>query len=298
MRNKEEEKSGEKEEKATFPSQLKRKVLKEKKEKNSSPFIYLGYFLLVVALCILTAFTFRMIFLYKKSTFSTTSYSVLIKNKNPYIVSYNKELGRISYINLINFKPGSKTLQSLTYGVPLDGEVDTSVDIGSESFSTFPALVSFLVNQFSSRFTGLTILDLSNLIISTQSVPKNAIFASSVKITQDKTVEGLSQDDIYDAFKDSSIIEEALSVEVINATDVKGLAGGVSQILKNAGCNVIVVSSADSKTHSQLEAIRKSKTLERISHVLGIKAVLVEDLKSSADIRVIVGEDFVKNGDF
>lgn len=290
-----EKEAGKNEEKVTFPSQLKKRVLKEKKEKPSNSFLYLGYFLVIVFLCILVAFSLRMIFLYKKSTFNTSSYVLLVRNKSPYIVSYNKMLDKISYINLEGFKDGNKIKQSLLYSFPLDGELQTPADINPENFSTFLSLTSFLLSQFNSSFTGLTILDVSNLIISSQSVPRTAIALKQVKITKDGTVEGMSPDEIYDAFKDLDIIDEALSIEVINATDVEGLAGNVSQVLKNTGCNVITITSADSKDKSEIIATHKSKTIERLSHILGIQYSIVKNLRSSADIRVVIGEDFVKS---
>lgn len=290
-----EKEPGKKEEKVTFPSQLKKRVSKEKKEKTSNSFLYLGYFVVIVFLCILVAFTLRMIFLYKKSTFNTSSYVVLVKNKSPYIVSYNKMLNKISYINLEDFKEGNKIKQSLSYSFPLDGELETTAEVNPENFSSFFSLTSFLLSQFNSKFTGLTILDVSNLIISSRSVPRNAIFSKSVKTAKDGTLEGMPTDEIYDVFKDLDIIDEALSVEVINATDVEGLAGNVSQVLKNAGCNVITVTSSDPKNKSQLIAAGKSKTIERLSHILGIQYEIVKSLHSSADIRIVIGEDLVKS---
>lgn len=297
MKEKTEKEVLKKPEKVTFPSELKKRVKTEKKASTSNPFLYLGYFLLIVGLCIAIAFSLRMVFLYKKSTFSTTSYSVLINNKkNPFIVSFNKELQKISFIELENFEQGNKIKESLYYGVPLDGEIEAAVDVAPPNFSSYGSLFTFLINQFNARFSGLTILDISNVILSSQSVPRTGITIDKMSVSKDSKTEGLTQEELYDIFKDSNIIDEALSVEVINATEVKGLAGTVSQVLKNTGCNVISVSSGDVQKSSKISVLKKTKTAERLSHILGIQLSTVESLRSSADIQIVIGEDFVKQG--
>lgn len=263
-------------------------------EESWGVFAYLGYFLAIVGICILIALVARFIFVYKKSTFTSDGYAVLVSSRNPFIASYEASAKKITYLELKNYRDGDRIKESLALGFPLDGYVKTPVDVSSQNFSKYSAMLSFFFRQFQSKFDNTTILDVSKLISSSMSVSKKDVEAKTVIISQDGA-EGITSDEIYSAFKDSDVINEGLSIEVINATSAEGLAGRVGQIIKNTGGNVISVNSQEGQKTSRLLSTRSSKTLTRISHLLGIVPAIVKDLNSQADIRIVLGEDFIKH---
>ncbi|MGE5041383.1 MAG: LytR C-terminal domain-containing protein [Candidatus Levyibacteriota bacterium] len=292
----EETESSEKE-KEPQKERKKRKVRKPKAaeaEVSNSPLVYLGYFVVVVTICVLIALVARFIFIYQKSTFTSDGYAILIESQKPFIASYGSMSKRLTFLELKNFQEGDRIKESLDLGLPLDGAIKTPVDVSSENFSSYSLMVNMFFRQWSTRFENTTILDLFKLISSSMSVNKKDVEAKTVILSKDGA-EGLTQDEIYDSFKDTDVINEGLSIEVINATDVEGLAGRAAAVIKNTGGNVISVTSEDPQKASQLIAANNSKTLVRISHLLGITPTINKTFSSQADVRVILGEDFAKN---
>jgi len=101
-----------------------------------------------------------------------------------------------------------------------------------------------------------------------------------------------------EAFKDKVIREEALSLQILNATDHFGLAQDVSLFLERAGARVVRVADADEGRKTCLikaiEEVKESYTLSWLRYVFGCQVVSEKEDEERAQITMIVGEEYWK----
>lgn len=278
------------------PSTPKKHVFvnEDKSQKAPSTLPYILYFFTAVLICIVIALAVRFLFTFRNSTFSTPAYSVLVSNDNPYIAVLDTNAKRVSLVEIENLPSKSRVKNSVELGVPIDGHVKA----GENSFSkeTFPSLSVFIASflrPWIYGYDGMTSLDAAKVLRSAMGISKKDIVEKSVSF-KDGEIEGLSESELYDIFKDSTIIDEQMSIEVVNATSQEGLAGNVGILLKNTGGNVVSVSSAPDKEKSSIVAQSPSVTLTRMSHILGITPTIQENFASISDIKIVLGRDFAK----
>lgn len=294
-------KSTENHELDVMPVQKKRSVKKnsdltqEKVKSKKTNIHYLLYFTVVVLVCILSALIFRIVLTVKNSTFSTPSYSVLISSESPFLVSVDTDSKKLSIIEIDKKNSRSRLQKSMELKVPVDARL--SKKSGSVQVSDFPSggfLLSVLSRPWEYEFEGMTPLDAFKLTQYALGIQEKDIIRHNISISSDGELHGIEAQELYDVFKDPIIINEQQSIEVINGTGQEGLAGQVSLLIKNSGGNVVSVGSAQDTAYSVLTANKKSHTLDRISHMLGIPPVVDENFASISDIKITLGQDFVK----
>lgn len=98
-------------------------------------------------------------------------------------------------------------------------------------------------------------------------------------------------------FSDRRVRDEALKIEILNATKYGGVANEVARLLDNTGGVVIGINNAEvksqkSKIKSQDEKIKNSYTVKKLEKILGIETEAGEMTDSRADILIILGEDY------
>jgi hypothetical protein len=97
-------------------------------------------------------------------------------------------------------------------------------------------------------------------------------------------------------FTDSQIVNEGLTVIVINATNEQGLAGEVGRLIKNSGANLIATEDGDqnysqSVFYVKSDSVEKSYTLNKLTKVYNISKIEKKaDLE--ADLELVIGKDF------
>lgn len=260
--------------------------------KPKSTLIYLLYFFVIVFVCIVIALSARLFFSIKSSTFTTSSYSVLIKNESPFLIVLDTDNKKLSILELKNVS-SSKTGDSLSYKVPIDGVLSVKdTGLSAASFPKISFLLKTLFRPWEYTYEGMTSWDAVRVTQAALSIPKKETERYTVSLSKDGEIEGITQESLYDIFKDTLIINDQISVEVVNATSTEGLAGSVGQVIKNTGGNVVSVASAKNLKRSRLIGSEKSKTLVRLSHILGIPYTIDENFSSISDIQVVLGEDF------
>lgn len=262
-------------------------------KKEHSPLFFLSFFLLFVGMCIGIAFVVRFFFLVKKSTFSTSSYSILIVSQNPFIVVLDKTSPKLNIVSVPVKIQNNRVKEGLSLGIPIDGEILASTqDISKNSFPDTMLLASLIFRPWSYSYQDMTVIDSVRFTFSSLSISQKNASYYAMKLSKTGDIEGVSSTQLYDIFKDPEIINEQVSIEIINATSMQGLAGSVGQVLKNIGCNVVSITSADEKNSSRIIANNPSVTLTRVSHVLGIPSDVDPSYHGIADMRIILGQDF------
>lgn len=96
---------------------------------------------------------------------------------------------------------------------------------------------------------------------------------------------------------DTQVRDEALSIEVLNATDFSGLANEFSRMATNLGGSVVVIGNSNSKQQMsnikyQKKELVKNYTLQKLEKILGVRAEVGERGESRADLLIIIGENF------
>lgn len=102
---------------------------------------------------------------------------------------------------------------------------------------------------------------------------------------------------IHQEIFDQEVSQEGLTVAVLNASGVNGMANDISRLISNLGIEVRLVSNLATQNKSEVVISQKSqketRTLKKIIGSLGIDTVRVGDiLEQRSDIVVIIGRDY------
>ncbi|OIP03050.1 hypothetical protein AUK18_02625 [Candidatus Beckwithbacteria bacterium CG2_30_44_31] len=102
---------------------------------------------------------------------------------------------------------------------------------------------------------------------------------------------------VHQEIFDQEVSQEGLTVAVLNASGVDGVANDISRLISNLGIEVRLVSNLAAQERSEVVISQKSqkdtKTLKKIIGSLGIDTVRVGDiLEQRSDMVVIIGRDY------
>jgi len=118
--------------------------------------------------------------------------------------------------------------------------------------------------------------------------PKMIHGQSMIELDSDRVREAISR----------VLLGQGLSVEVLNGTEVNGLAARVAARLEEAGCEITQVANAAEKSDTTLVISRRggSRRAERVASWIGMGVISVQpEGDSLADVTVIVGRDLTTN---
>ena len=102
---------------------------------------------------------------------------------------------------------------------------------------------------------------------------------------------------VHQEIFDQEVSQEGLTVAVLNASGVDGVANDISRLISNLGIEVRLVSNLAAQERSEVVISQKgqkdTKTLKKIIGSLGIDTVRVGDiLEQRSDMVVIIGRDY------
>lgn len=253
-----------------------------KKAKGNLNFAY-AFFLFVAGLIVLSLF-FRGIIFIKDSKFDGASHFTLeaynVVTKKIQLISFSPRNSTIGILTLEGLDP--KTLD-----IPVDATINfkNTFNRGNLSASLFKTISDFKDEK------QINFIDSLRLFIFAKTVKDTSISEKSLD-SQTDTVDVNSI--ISSLFIDSQISDEKLNIQVINSTNVFGLGNRLANYISNMGGNVILVSTGDEKKESEIEFVKDSYTVQKLSSILGFKTVRTQK-KSLPDIIIIIGDDSLKN---
>lgn len=98
-------------------------------------------------------------------------------------------------------------------------------------------------------------------------------------------------------FSDQSVLDEELTIEILNATEKPGLANAVARMVKNLGAELINTGDADERRDNTLlisknKNITQSYTWRRLNKIFSIKNWQI-DKQAEAEITLILGKDTI-----
>lgn len=269
------------------------KLVKEKREGNG---FYLVIFFVIFISALLIASVFKVVNLYKSSYFITNSYTLLVSANDPYILRLDTERRNLSILHIKNgnLNPQHITDSSIQAAVPIHASIvieDYEVsDIKKLLSST--EMLKFII-QGDITLNQLNEFDVVKFMHLASKVPTDNITIKEIdNYTEYDSGDILNQiqDELYELFRDPDVINERVSIEIVNATSTNGLATSISQMLENGGYNIVAIRSGNT-LESQIQTnIGDSETLKHITKIFPYP-VKPPEKNSVSDIRIIVGAD-------
>jgi len=104
---------------------------------------------------------------------------------------------------------------------------------------------------------------------------------------------------LHEQVFNQKLAEESLSVAVLNASGIDGVANSISRLASNLGVEVRLVSNAPLQEFSEIKMseskLKSSMTVKNISQALGINFIEVVDiLEYRSDVVIVIGQDYTK----
>lgn len=244
-------------------------------------------FCAIVVLLIIISLVIRFFIVFKNSKYDGNArFTVAIVEKKSFrIFSFDPGSNQIAVLTVGGKVPAEPPQRSV--GAPIDGTVTVldQLTIPSEPEN---ALFTIITHPTQTR-NDITGVDLIRLYwfaktVSAKNVQEERITLPGSENDIDKTVSRL--------LEDTHIIDDNLSIEIVNGTDIPGMATRLERIISNAGGNVVAVSSSHEieRTSKIFYYQKPSYTEAKLQHMLGYPA-FVTKTQGIADIKIIIGKD-------
>lgn len=261
-----------------------------KKDKNNLGLALL--FSTLVAFLMLLAISLKIAAVFARSSFDGSHrFNVFLTSDKPGVISFSPDEKNIAYLTINTNAPLDKIGAVLK--IPIDGKIEAKGESDSNDVEETMHNVLLHPKSFS---TSLTVIDIARLWFFTKSLPKHAFIKKTISLPRNQDlINELEIDKIVaELFNDKAITEEKLSIQIVNATGVSGLANRATRLISNMGGNVVLLSTAeDSIATSEILYIgEKTYTVEKLSSVLGI-ALKESKTAQLSDIIIIIGKDKV-----
>ena len=98
-------------------------------------------------------------------------------------------------------------------------------------------------------------------------------------------------------FSDKSVLDEGLTVSVLNGSNITGLANQAGRLVKNLGCQLVNTSDADKQVDKSAilyknKELKNSYTLKRLVKAFEVKEVR-QDSQIEPEIVLLIGKDVI-----
>lgn len=221
------------------------------------------------------------------------------------VISFAPDTNSISVlkVSLVN-RGEDSSVKELNVGSILKIPVDANITLDESSKNLFSVSENKEVNPAIQKMflsyrdlkTNLTIFDAVRIWIFTKQIPSHAVIIKnvSVSLTEEARIEEniIANRLVSQFFVDSSLMQEKVSIQIINGTGVLGLGNRLSKFITNMGGNVVAVSTADKITeNSEISYFGKETyTLSKLSRILGLQATEMQKMAIS-DVTITLGKD-------
>ncbi len=264
--------------------------MKSRVKTENNSISYLKIFAFFLILLIILSYLIRFVKIVQTSTLNSHAFNILVKDKNTYLVNIDKDQKRVSVISIkdLNENFSSKKNAGIAIEIPIDSVIFTK-ETENNFKRDFFSFNNLIFNSKNLTLNGLNRFDLVRIYFYSK------LYSSNLK-EESVSINDLSQGDIsgkiYDLLKDNIVVNEKISIEIINSSDVDGVGLKVSHMLKNVGFNVISITTADPANSSKIiSRIDGNETLNRLESILGLPIEREKD-SGVADISIVIGKDY------
>lgn len=235
---------------------------------------------------------FNVLLLHKDNRFDVVSFSPNTKTASILKVQVkNKEKEMVKKLNI------SRLLQ-----IPIDGVVDSTnvKQIVSFNENIDSSLGMILLNSRNLK-TNLTFIDFFRLWILSKNIPSHEVKIKEITVSLplNKEEEILIDKICSQIFIDNIMVEEKVSIQIINGTGVLGLGNRLAKFITNMGGNVVLVSTADEIIdNSEIDYFdEKTYSYKKLKQVLNFKENKMEK-EGIADLIIIIGKNSLADLNF
>ncbi len=107
-----------------------------------------------------------------------------------------------------------------------------------------------------------------------------------------KSLTDVQRDEIFASiFQDEKIIQEGITIQIINNTQEQGIGNRFARIVSNIGGNIVLVSTGAENIKSGVYSSVTSYTSRRLSEALNFPGIKGK-MGGIADITVVIGNDY------
>ena len=255
---------------------------------------YLIIFFLLFILAIGIALGIRGLNLYQSSQFITNSFTVLITAEEPYIIRLDSRQDTLSILHIKDALLDTQhlTKASIDAAVPIQASI-TLVDGEIENIDQVLSVGAILrqIAQGKVQLTGMNEFDVVKFMYLAKKVPHENISRKEIEdYIANTAVLGQIEEDLYELFRDPTVINERISIEVVNATQISGLATTVSHMLENGGYNVVAIRSEDTQKSVIQSSLSDSVTLTQLKQTFPFP-IAARSENAVSDIKIVIGTD-------
>lgn len=275
--------------------------MKNKKVKKYNHFNLLVLFVIFVSLTLIISSIIKIISSVKESKFQGDYFNLIVKNKNYYIININKITNTVSVVEVKNNTDSSmdKNKLGLNFSIPINAMIVYKNESGFKDikdFFNFRTAYFMFLQTSGYTLVGMNKVDVLKVYLGGAFVSSDNYKVKLYGSVLGETNENLPgiNNDIYELFKDNNIINEEVSIQVVNSSGIDGMGSRVASMLRNIGFNVVSVITDDEKRMSKIISLYKDNyTIKSLAGFFKIPIEYTDEI-SVADINIIIGKDFVK----
>lgn len=261
---------------------MKRNAAQGRNKSLKTFFFYAG----IVLFVIIISLTLKAYHIVTKSVFDGNNQFIiaLIKGSEvKEVLSFDPHQETVSLLH-IRGKPLPVSSLGSTLGVAANSLVQTTTD--AEFTKNPTALLTDMLVKPQRFSTSLTIYDSLRLLLLAQ---QKEVHERSIQLPREQeTLDPLMQE----LFKDKTVSDEDMTIQIINASGVPGLANRLERVLTNKGANVISLRTAHSNLDKSTIAFYgdASVTVDNLLNLLHFSTTQM-NREGVANIIITIGED-------
>ncbi len=271
-----------------------------KKLPNKPNGFYLAVFFVIFVCLIVISLCIRGVKNFQDSQLQGNAWNILIQADDMYVLRIDQKEKKMVAMQIQDTSPLDYDLFRLSarVGIPLHGAVIFKENVSFQNFTKeFLSMGNLLSLLFTGKaeFVRMNESDMLKLYIAAKKTKKNQRVQRVVKnYLDDSRIMDQINDQLYELFKDVNVINERTSIEVINATNVSGLAREVAQMLETGGYNIVAIRSGDAQPSAINLAIDENITVKNLKMIFPFQ---VKEQKKTpiADVSIVIGSDILKD---
>lgn len=251
-------------------------------------FIYAVVVLVLIALSL----TWKAVLIFQQSKYTDQHFTLAVaqEDKVKEILIFNPQDSSMSVVMIKDSVIPLGALAQKT-AILTDGKINITDKNYSLTDKDVPDILFDVALRYPTVKTDITIFDVLRLGFYAKNLPPNK------QILEEVTSAQLSEDlqlqkTLITLFSDERVATENISVQVINATGVPGIAQRLEKVLTLQGANVVAVTTAQKKeSRSQIKYYgSETYTLAKINKMLEFPVSTLAN-ETIADIVIIIGEN-------
>lgn len=260
-------------------------------KENITSFFYLKIFILLVIVTIIGAVIYRVGSEITGASFKNNSFSVLIVSKDSKIIYVDKRSRSATFLavgDVERFVKGKGPLEaSFALGMPINAMiVDKNPPQNLASFTDSQNEMRLLFEQ-NVVFKNLNRYDIHQFMNAIKSADKDRRLEVRLNLFDQDQV----KEKIGDAFLDSAIRNQDMTIQIDNGTTINGLGGILAMILGKEGYNVIAVRTGQPDVFSYIAYDKEPNDYIKSLQALTGFPIKKMSVSPAADVTIFLGDD-------